>query len=206
MAKTKKTRGGLPPNKYLSKQQLLQLREHAKEQAALAKANHSRRAVINEAIIDVMLNTGLRAEELCQLQMQDLPHCHGKNVINVQLGKGNIQRSVPVSSALAKRINLFVKQYRKGSKPKSFLFTNERGGRLSYRSLYSRVRIIGRAAGIENLTPHKLRHTFATMYYNKWRDLFGLQDLLGHADPQTTHIYAKTSDERIHHQAENFDL
>jgi len=202
MAKRKKSRGGLPPDRYLSREQVPQLRKHLDQ----AKTHGGCRATINSAIVDVMLNTGLRAAELCQLQMRDLPHCHGKLIVDVKEGKGCVRRSVQISSTLADRIKLFVKQYRGGAKPRSYLFVNEQGGPLSYQSLYSRIKIIGRAADIGRLTPHMLRHTYGTAWYNKTKDLFGLQDQLGHADPRTTHIYAKTSDEQMRRQVEDFEL
>jgi len=206
MVKRIRTRGGLAPNKYLSLDQIKQLRRHTKNCADLARKRGCRRAAINEIIIDVLVNSGLRAAELCQLQMRDLPHCHGKLIIDVREGKGCVRRSVEISSALADRIKLFVKRYRKGAKPRSYLFVNEQGGSLSYRSLYSRVRIVGQSAGIGRLTPHMLRHSYATAWYNKTMDLYGLQDQLGHADTRTTHIYAKTSSEKMRQQAESFDL
>ncbi len=206
MPKRKKNRGPLAPNKYLSEDQVKRLKQYVKAQADLARDRYSRRTVINEAIVDVLLNSGLRAAELCQLEMRDLPHSHGKLVINVRAGKGCVQRSVEVSSALANRIRLFVKRYRKGAKPKSSLFVNERCGQLSYRSLYSKLRIIGRAAGIGHLHPHMLRHTYGTAFFNKSKNLLMLQDQLGHADPVTTAIYAKTNSSERRRTAENFDL
>lgn len=203
MIKKRRCRGGLAPNKYLSMQQIQQLRKFIKNQV---KARGGQRAPVNEAIIDVMLNSGLRADELCQLQMQDLPHCHGKLVINVRRGKGDVQRSVQISSELAGRIECFVRRYRKGAKPKSFLFVNEHGRQLSYRSLYSRVRLVGKAAGFMRLTPHMLRHTYSIAWYNKTKDLFALKDQLGHSNVQTTYIYAKTFDEEMRRQVEDFDL
>jgi len=206
MVKRTKSRGGLPPNKYLNTEQLKQLNEYLKTKAALAKERGGRRMLINQMIVNLLLNSGLRAGELCQLQMRDLPHYHGKLVIDVREGKGFVQRSVQISSALADRIKVFVKRFRRGAKPRSYLFVNEQGGSLSYRSLYSRVGIIGRSAGVGHLTPHMLRHSYATAWYNETKDLFGLQDQLGHADTRTTHIYAKTSNEQMRRQVEDFDL
>lgn len=205
-AKRKRTRGPLAPDKYLSVDQLKQLKSYVKAQADLARNRHGYRAVMTATIVDVLLNSGLRAGELIQLRMGDMPHCHGKLIINVSEGKGCIQRSVQISSALAKRIETFVKRYRKATKPKSFLFINERRGPLSYYSLYSRIRIIGRAAGIGRLSPHMFRHTYSMRWYAQTKDLFGLQDNLGHKDTRTTHIYARSSNELMRRQVEDFDL
>ncbi len=202
MTKVKKHRGGLSPDKYLSREQVQQLRKYFAD----VGNQDGRRAAVNEAIIDVLLNSGLRAAELIALKMMDLPHCHGKLIINVRQGKGNVRRSVQISSALAKRIERFVKKHRKGAKPRSSLFISEQGTNLSYRSIYSKIRIIGKAAGLPRLTPHMLRHTYGTSWYNKTQDLFGLADQLGHSDVKVTHIYAKTSDEKMRQQVEDFDL
>jgi len=91
-SKRKKSCGGLAPDKYLNIKQVKRLHSYCRRAAKKAQQNHCTRAVVNEILIDVLLNTGLRAGELCQLQMRDLPHCHGKLVINVRQGKGYIQR------------------------------------------------------------------------------------------------------------------
>jgi site-specific recombinase XerD len=203
MAKVKKKScGGLPPDRYLSIEQIQQLRKHLDQ----AKARGGCRAAVSGMIIDLLLNSGLRAAELSALQMRDLPHCHGKLIVDVREGKGCVRRFVQISSVLAKRIERFVRRYRKGAKPRSPLFVSEQGSKLSYHCLHSRIRIVGRAAGIGRLTPHMLRHTYGTHWYGETKDLFGLQDQLGHADPRTTHIYAKTSNEQMRRQVENFDL
>ena len=195
----------MAPNKYLSWNQIKQLRDFTKEQADTAKKRGNQRAVMNDVVIDIMLNSGLRASELCQLQIRDLPQSHGKMIINVRKGKGCLQRSVEISSALAQRINLFIKRYRKGAQPKSLLFLNERGGPLSYRSLLSKINTLGRTIGFD-LKPHMLRHTYATAFYTRTKDLLMLQDQLGHADPRTTAIYARTARDERRKIAENFDL
>lgn len=202
----KKHRGGLPPNKYLAKDQVEQLKRFSKGLVNIAGERGSRRPMINDMILDLLLNSGLRAIELCSLQMRDLPYCHGKLIIDVREGKGCVQRSVEISSVLAARIKRFIKHYRRNSKPKSPLFINENGGPLSYGSLYFRIRTLGKAAGIEHLHPHMLRHTFGYSFYNHSKDLLLLGDQLGHADPKTTAIYARTANEERRRIAESFDL
>jgi len=200
-----KSYGGLAPDKYLNGTQVKRLHSYCKRKARKAQLNHCRRAVVNEMLIDLLLNTGLRPSELCQLQMRDLPHCHGKPVVNVRKGKGCIQRSVQISKKLTRRITRFVKQYRPNSKPRSPLFINERDGPLSYNSLLSKIKKIGTAVGLW-VTPKKFRHTYAMEYYKRYRDIFALQSQLGHADPKTTMIYARTTSEQIREQVEKFDL
>ncbi len=204
MGKTKH-RGGLTPDKYLSKDQLEKLRRHVSDRAAAARERGSKRNVVNELIIELLVNTGLRASELCGLNIADLPVSHGKAGVWVRDGKGGIDRVVDINEALGKRIARYVKLYHKGAKPKSPLLLSESGKRLSYMSLYLRVRRIGENAGIGKLHPHILRHTYLTRLYNVEKDLRFVQDQAGHASPTTTAIYAKTDNESRKRQVEALD-
>lgn len=202
----KKQRGGLAPNKYLSKTQFECLKQYLGDKASSASTLLGRRrAKINLMLIYLMANSGLRVSEVSQLQMRDLPHCHGKLIIDVREGKGCVQRSVEISSVLADRISDFVRKYRKSSKPKSPLFVNENGGVLSYHSIYNKLMIISRDAGIGHLNPHKFRHTYGTLFYTRTKDLRMLQDQLGHADPRTTAIYTRTANEERRRLVEAFE-
>ena len=156
-------------------------------------------------LIILMANSGLRVSEVSQLQMRDLPHCHGKLIIDVREGKGCVRRSVEISSSLADRIIDFIKKYRKSAKPNSTLFVNEDGGVLSYRSIYSKLMIVSREAGIGRLNPHKFRHTYGTLFYTKTKDTRTLQDQLGHSDIRTTAIYSRTEDAERRRMIEGFE-
>ena len=199
-----KSRSGLPPDKFLTHDQVLQLKKHNGQLQASANKQIRRRAIINGMILDVMLNSALRASELCALQMRDVPHFHGKLILNVRRGKGCIQRSVEISSDLAKRIKQFAKRYRKNAQPRSPLFINERGGPMSRECVYGKLRIIGKAAGIDNVHPHMLRHTYGYMHYNENKDLLYLADQMGHKDISTTAIYARTANEERRRIADKF--
>ncbi len=202
--KKTKQRGGLTPDKYLSKDQLKKLRRFVSDKADAARARGSKRNIVNELIIELFVNTGLRASELCNLNIADLPVSHCKDGVWVRNGKGNVVRTVDISEALGKRIARYVKLYRKGAKPKSPLILSESGKRLSYMSLYLRVRRIGENAGIR-LHPHILRHTYLTRLYNIEKDLRFVQDQAGHASPTTTAIYAKTDNESRKRQVEKLN-
>jgi len=196
--KTKRirSRGGLPPNKYLSDGQVKLLRQYLtrKVNGATLSGPWPVRPFINSMIVDLLLNSGLRAAELCDLQLRDLPGCHGKPIIDVRKGKGRIQRSIFISDALTERLKKFIRLHRRAAKPKSYLFVNELNfGRLSPASLRSKLRIIGDAAGLGRLNPHRFRHTYATHLYKSCQDLLFVSDQLGHKDPETTAIYAKTA-------------
>ncbi|MDD5011818.1 MAG: site-specific integrase [Phycisphaerae bacterium] len=207
MAKRQKSknRGGLAPDKYLSEEQLKKLRQYVKDRADLARARGSSRAVVDELIVDFLVNTGLRASELCNLNIEDLPMIHGKDCIWVRDGKGKISRAVDISEKLNKRLERFVKLYCKDAKPTSPLLISEQGDRIIYRSIYSKIKRIGEQAGIGKLHPHMLRHTYLTRLYNVEKDLRFVQDQAGHASPTTTAIYAKTNNKARKRQVDAID-
>ena len=194
----------------------------------------SRRAATNQLVVELLLGSGLRAAELCNLQVRDLPMSHGKDVIYVRDGKGQISRSIEIPHVLSEKLRQFVKVYRKGAKPASAVVASERGyrlincktyrkltkrgrwriikerkehnSRLTYASLYRKVKRIGEKAGIGRLTPHMLRHTYLYLLYNVEQDIRFVQDQAGHASPTTTAIYAATSNEARRRQVESLKL
>lgn len=193
MARRTKQRGGLQPDKYLSEAQLKRLRQYVKDMADLARQRGSTRAIIDELVIELLVNTGLRASELCDLNIGDLPMTHGKDAVWVRDGKGNVARTVEVPESVQKRLERFVKLYRGQAGPDEPLLVSTKGKRVIYRSIYEKIRKLGRQAGIGKLHPHILRHTYGTRLYNVEQDLRFVQDQLGHASPNTTAIYAKTN-------------
>lgn len=193
MANRPKHRGGLLPDKYLSENQLRRLRQYVKDMADLARQRGSMRAVIDELVIELLVNTGLRASELCDLNIGDLPMTHGKDAVWVRDGKGSVARTVEVPESVQKRLERFVKLYREQAGPDEPLLVSAKGKRVIYRSIYEKIKKLGRQAGIGKLHPHMLRHTYGTRLYNVEQDLRFVQDQLGHASPTTTAIYAKTN-------------
>jgi integrase/recombinase XerD len=189
--------------------------------------------VVNEAIIETLFFTAVRADELCHLQIRDLPISHGKDVVYVRNGKGRVSRTIEIPPYLSQRLACFVKDYRRHAKPRSPLFASERGyrkiswrtqrrakthkgmiienhtehsSRLTYDSLYSKLRIIGRKAGLKRLTPHMLRHTCLTRLYNIEQDLLFVRDQAGHRYTTTTAIYARTSNQARRRQVEALEV
>jgi site-specific recombinase XerC len=86
-----------------------------------------------------------------------------------------------------------VRLYRKDVGPDEPLLVSSKGKRMIYRSIYEKIKKLGRQSGIGKLHPHMLRHTYGTRLYNVEQDLRFVQDQLGHASPTTTAIYAKTN-------------
>jgi integrase len=187
MAK-RKTRGGLAPNKYLSDTQLRRLRQHVKDMADLARQRGSQRAIIDELIVEVLANTGLRASELCQLNIEDLPVSHGKEAVWIRDGKGKVTRTIDIPESLVKRLGRFIKLYRKSARPDEPLLVSTKGKRVIYRSVYEKIKKLGKKSGIGKIHPHVLRHTYLTRLYGVENDLRFVQDQAGHASPNTTAI------------------
>ena len=206
MAKQKTIRrGGLAPDKYLSDTQLKKLRQYVKDRADLARQRGSTLAVVDELIVELLANTGLRASELCNLNLQDLPVIHDKNSIWIRDGKGQVTRTVDIPESLQKRIERFARLYRKDAKPDEPLLVSTKGIRMIYRSIYEKMKKLGKQSGIGKLHPHMLRHTYLTRLYNVEHDLRFVQDQAGHASPTTTAIYAKTNSKARKRQVEALD-
>ncbi|HSV98693.1 MAG TPA: site-specific integrase [Sedimentisphaerales bacterium] len=205
MARRTKHRGGLQPDKYLSEAQLKRLRQYVKDMADLARQRGSTRAIIDELVIELLVNTGLRASELCNLNIGDLPMSHGKETVWVRNGKGSVARTVDIPEGVQKRLERFVRLYRQEAGPDAPLLVSTQGKRMIYRSIYEKIRKLGRQAGIGPLHPHMLRHTYGTRLYNVEQDLRFVQDQLGHASPTTTAIYAKTNAPARRRQLEALD-
>ncbi len=154
----------------------------------------------DRALLELLYAAGLRASELCALNVEDV--ATGSDELRV-LGKGSKERitlvGVPALDALA----AYLADGRpalaaKGAAPTKALFLNTKGGRLSDRSLRSVVYKTIEAAGIAaGVSPHSLRHTFATHLLEGGADLRTVQELLGHASVATTQVYTHVSQRRL---------
>ncbi|HEX2438976.1 MAG TPA: site-specific tyrosine recombinase XerD [Methylomirabilota bacterium] len=160
--------------------------------ASLVEAPDTRRpaGVRDRAILELLYATGMRASECLGLSLEDLNASAGYVVC---MGKGSKQRLVPVGGeALA-----WVRRYLRDARPHHTrrrdcgrLFVNPRGGPLSRQSLWTLVRRAASAAGItRRVSPHVLRHSFASHLLEGGADLRSVQAMLGHADISTTQIY-----------------
>jgi integrase/recombinase XerD len=167
---------------------------------ALLKAPDTRSAVglRDRAVLEVLYATGLRASELTGLTLDGLDLELG--VVRV-FGKGGKERLVPLGREARRWVRQYLAETRERfatERSGSLVFLSQRGGRLSAMGLWGLVRRHAVTAGVERvLTPHVLRHSFATHLLERGADLRALQAMLGHADISTTEIYTHVSRERL---------
>ena len=151
----------------------------------------------DRAMLEVLYASGLRVSELTGLSVQDVDLELG---VLTCMGKGRKERLVPVGRTACDLVRVYLKEARgtlaKG-RPGAWLFLSRRG-KLSRMTVWRIVRRYAVAAGIRQiLTPHVLRHSFATHLLEHGADLRSLQAMLGHADISTTQIYTHVSKERL---------
>lgn len=150
------------------------------------------------AIWEVGYGCGLRASEIVGLDVDDLDRDEGWVRVH---GKGNKERQVPLGRKAKKALaNYFARRMElvSGDTPPGALFLNYRGGRLSTRSLRRLLKKHLVRAGLDaSITPHGLRHSYATHLLDSGADLRGIQELLGHANLSTTQRYTHVSVDRL---------
>lgn len=156
------------------------------------------RGLRDRALIELLYATGLRVSELVNLRMADVRIQEG---FLKTLGKGSKERVVPIGDEAAG----WLTQYVNGARPdltrkqaQPWLFVNMRGQRLSRVGFWKALRAYGLQAGIRApLSPHVLRHSFATHLLDRGADLRAIQAMLGHADLSTTQIYTHVLEARL---------
>jgi integrase/recombinase XerD len=152
----------------------------------------------DRALLELMYACGLRASEAIGLNVGDLDLRAG--VLRAH-GKGSKERLVPAGRQAIAAVRMYLAHGRPalvGLRDEAKLFVNRRGGGLTRQGLYKIVQRYARAAGLEGrMSPHTLRHTFATHLLAGGCDLRSLQEMLGHADVATTQIYTHLSAERL---------
>jgi integrase/recombinase XerD len=159
----------------------------------------------DRAILELMYATGLRVSEVIGLRAEGLDMELG--IVRV-MGKGQKERLVPLGRVARRWIARYLGESRERltrERPAPTLFVNHRGGRLSRMGLWGIVRRHAVTAGVERiLTPHVLRHSFASHLLERGADLRSLQAMLGHADISTTQIYTHVTRERLRQLYDQF--
>jgi integrase/recombinase XerD len=155
-------------------------------------------ALRDRALLEVMYACGLRASEATGLELDDVDL---EEHVLLARGKGSKERFVPIGQAALGALRIYLERGRPAlvkQLPETHLFVNFRGGRLTRQGLYKIVRRHAASAGLaDRMSPHTLRHTFATHLLAGGCDLRAVQEMLGHADVATTQLYTHLSSERL---------
>lgn len=152
----------------------------------------------DKAMIELLYSSGLRVTELISLEMSQMGLRQG--VLRI-IGKGNKERLVPIGEDALLAIEYYLSQSRPellSGKTCDVVFLSTRAKQMTRQTFWHRIKIYAKQAGIKkHLSPHTLRHAFATHLLNHGADLRTLQMLLGHSDLSTTQIYTYVAKERL---------
>lgn len=151
-------------------------------------------------ILEILYATGIRVGELVNIKIKDVDFYNKEIKI---LGKGSKERMVPFGDYCLDYINMFISDGRKKilskhNKASSYLIINEKGNNITTRGVELLINNIVKKASLKkHISPHMLRHTFATHLLNEGCDLLTVQEFLGHASLESTAIYTHVSNERL---------
>ncbi|HWJ79963.1 MAG TPA: site-specific tyrosine recombinase XerD [Niallia sp.] len=154
----------------------------------------------DKAMLELLYATGIRVSELINL---DVDHVHLTMGFIRCIGKGNKERIIPVGGAATRALESYLlearREFLKGKNHgEDSLFLNHHGNRLSRQGFWKILKRLGKEAHIEKeITPHTLRHSFATHLLENGADLRAVQEMLGHADISTTQIYTHVTKTRL---------
>lgn len=155
----------------------------------------------NKAILELMYACGLRISETVNLKLYDIDLTN--DVVRV-LGKGSKERIIPIGNTAIDALNIYINNYRNDmlkNKRNDYLFLNNHGNKLTRQGLFKNLKFILKEKGIDKVvSPHTLRHSFATHLLNNGADLRVIQELLGHSSIKTTQIYTHVSTEHLKEQ------
>ena len=151
----------------------------------------------DRTMLEVMYSSGLRVSELLSLKIKQINL--EKGVIDI-IGKGNKQRKVPIGEYALEFVNKYIDEHRihNPGKRTGYLFLNRYGEPLSRQYFFKQIKKYAKEANIEeDISPHTLRHCFATHMLENGAELRALQEMLGHSNLSTTQIYTNVSTKRI---------
>lgn len=154
----------------------------------------------DSAMLELLYATGVRVSEMCLLNIEDL------DISSMRvLGKGGKERLLPIGKQAQRAIDHYLLTFRKDKGDQLPLFIQRGGRRMDRTAVWKRVKFYGKKIGLlKNISPHTLRHSFATHLLDRGADLRVIQDLLGHATIGTTERYTHLSKERLFDSFDRF--
>lgn len=152
----------------------------------------------NKAMLELLYSTGLRVSELINLRLNNVDF---DNCVVKTIGKGNKERIIPISDYAIYFLTKYIDEYR-GSMLKNkihdYIFINNHGNYMTRQGFFKIIKSIASDKGIKTpISPHTLRHSFATHLLDYGADLRSIQEMLGHANLSTTQIYTHVSSEHL---------
>ncbi len=158
----------------------------------------------NKAMLELLYATGLRVSELVNLQLNQIDF---ENDLLQILGKGKKERISPFSDIANKYMKIYIETYRNlllKKKDSDYVFINNFGNKISRQGFFKNLKMIAKKQGIKKeISPHTLRHSYATHMLKNGADLRIIQELLGHSDIGTTEIYTHVVNEKLKSDYEN---
>jgi integrase/recombinase XerD len=152
----------------------------------------------DKAILEVLYASGLRVSELCGLNIQDV----GEEAVRVK-GKGSKERIVPIAPSALQSVDHYLGKFREDEE--KALFIGPHGKRIDRTVVWARVKFYAKKAAIsKEISPHTLRHSFATHLLENGADLRVIQEMLGHSSISTTDRYTHISRKHLHEAFEKF--
>ena len=153
----------------------------------------------DKAMLELLYASGMRISELVSLNVGDVNTSEG----NVRcFGKGHKERIIPIYEQAARAVKEYLQEVRPklahNKKDETALFLNPRGERITRQGFWQKLKEYARTAGLDSqISPHTLRHSFATHMLSGGADLRAVQELLGHANISTTQVYTHLTDEHV---------
>jgi len=173
--------------KWLDRKEQAAVIREAERRVQAAKTEPAKRQAIRDlCILSVLLNTGLRVSELVALDIEDVTFSERKGELRVRAGKGTKERAIPLNDSCRKAIKAW---YLVRPEDKTNRVITTQRGSATTRAIQTILESMGKAAHVENMTPHVARHTFAKNLINAGVSLEKVAMLLGHSSLDTTMVY-----------------
>jgi len=192
----------LAPRWLDRREQSALLRESERALNAASTDAARTQALRDRTILLLLLNSGLRISELCALRLSDVELTERKGKVIVRAGKGAKRREIPLNQPARQALRVWLEVRPETGEA---LFLGKRGEALTPAGIHRRLADLARRAGVEGLSPHTLRHTFAKNLVDAGVGLERVAALLGHANLNTTRIYVAPGERDLERAVENLE-